>query len=94
MIENLLKALEICFMSAKHNNAKYVGVLIETRGSKAPEIIINPSENFDAKLEYYKKAYTEDLVLKSFDGIRIIGFDYGNTFGQLENSLLNSDVII
>lgn len=93
MVENLLKALELCFINAKHNNAKYVGVLIETKGSNAPEIIINPSENFDAKLEYYKKAYTEDLVLKSFDGIRIVRFDYGNTFSQLECSLLNPGVL-
>lgn len=86
---SLLDILELCFINAKKNGSKFIGVLIETRGSNAPEIIINPAENFDAKLEYYKKAYTEDLVLKTFDGIKIIGFDYGDTFAQLECSLLN-----
>lgn len=88
-----LDALELCFVNAKNSNAKYIGVLIETRGSEAPEIIINPSGNFDTKLEYYKRAYNEELILKSFDGIRIIGFDYGNTFAQLECSLLNPGML-
>lgn len=88
-----LTDLELCFENAKKNNAKYIGILVETRGTSKPEIIINPSENFDFKLDYYKRAYNEDLVLKSFDGIRIIGFDYGNTFGQLEYSLLNPGVL-
>ena len=80
--------LEICFHIASTNNAKYVGIKIETRGSKAPEIIINPNENFDAKFEYYKKAYTDDLVLKTYDGIKIIGFTYGNSFEEIEKDLI------
>lgn len=88
-----LTDLELCFENAKKNNAKYIGVLVETRGTDKPEIIINPSENFDFKLDYYKKAYNNDLVLKTFDGIRITRFDFGNTFSQLECSLLNPGVL-
>ena len=41
----------------------FMVVKIETEGSPAPEIIINPSENFAQKITYYDKAYNEDLEL-------------------------------
>lgn len=40
----------------------------------APEIIINPKENFEAKMDYYQKAYDEDLQLKTNENIRITDF--------------------
>lgn len=49
-------------------------VEIEMEGFPKPEIIINPAENFEEKLRYYQKAYTDDLVLKTFNGIRIKDF--------------------
>lgn len=36
---------------------------IETQGHIAPEIIVNPSENVEAKLIYIDKAYNENLEL-------------------------------
>lgn len=83
-----------CFEQAKKLNAVYIGVLVETRGSEKPEIIINPRENFDSKLEYYKNAYNDDMVLKTYDGIRITKIDYGNSFHQLECSLLHSGCMV
>lgn len=83
-----LSDLEKCFEEAKNSNAKYIGVLIETRGSEGAELIVNPSENFDKKLGYYKSAYNENLVLKTFDGIRIVGFSYSNSLSELESNLL------
>lgn len=79
--------LENCFKSAKDLKQKYVGVKISMRGFKKPEIIINEYDNFDEKLKYYKNAYNEDLVLKSFNGIKIVGFTYGNTFDEIEIDL-------
>ena len=38
------------------------------------EIICNPYENLDKKLEYYLKAYNDNLTLKTFDKIKIIAF--------------------
>lgn len=84
-----LSNLEKCFNAAKENNAKYVAVVISTRGNDGNEIIINPAENFDKKLEYYKNAYTDDLVLKSYDGIKIVGFTYGNSFVTMQMDLMN-----
>lgn len=82
--------LELCFEQAKKYRAKYIGVIVETEGHSGPEIIINPIENFDKKLEYYKNAYTDDMILKAYNGIRITDIQYANTFEQLECSLMHS----
>lgn len=88
MQELTIKNLEKCFYEASKQGKKYVGVLISMEGFPRPEIIINENENFDAKFAYYKKAYTEDLVLKTFNGIKIIGFTYGDSFSELERDMI------
>lgn len=42
---------------------KFMVVKIETEGNPGSEIIVNPSENFGAKLSYYDKAYNDDMEL-------------------------------
>lgn len=86
-----LKNLEKCFYEASQTDKKYVGVKIEMQGFPEPEIIINKNENFDGKFEYYKKAYNEDLTLKAFNGIKIIGFTSGDTFAEIEYELIIKD---
>ena len=53
----------------------YMVVKIETEGNTAPEIIVNPAENFTAKLAYYLSAYDDNLELiaakKSGKSVRI-----------------------
>jgi len=78
------KDLEQCFKDARLTDSLFIGVKISTRGSIAEEIIINPSENFDAKLEYYKENYTDDLVLKKYDGIQIVDCTFGSSFDEVE----------
>lgn len=41
----------------------FMVVKIETEGNPGPEIIINPADNFAAKLSYYNKAYTDEMEL-------------------------------
>ena len=84
-----IENLEKCFNAAIEKDVCYVGVLIQMQGFETPEIIINETPNFKSKLAYYKKAYDEDLTLKTFNGIKIIGFTYGETFGSIEKGLLN-----
>lgn len=79
--------LDKCFNEAMFRESKYVGVKIEMQGFPKPEIIINVNENFNSKLQYYKKAYNQDLTLKTFNGIKIVGFTYGNSLQEIENSL-------
>lgn len=44
-------------------NKNFMAVKIETEGNPAPEIIINPVENFDQKMKYYDKAYNDNMEL-------------------------------
>ena len=80
--------LEKCFYEASKQDKKYVGVLIEMEEFPRPEVIINENANFDSKFAYYKKAYNENLTLKTFNGIKIIGFTYGDEFADIEYDLL------
>ena len=84
---NLLN-LDSCFKTAIKKDMKYVGVKIKMQGFIEPEVIINQKENFEDKLAYYKKAYNEDLTLKTFNGIKIVNFAYGNSYEEIENALV------
>ena len=81
--------LESTFTKAIELGYNYIGVRIQMQGFDEPEVIINPKENFESKLEYYKKAYNEDLTLKTFNGIKIIGFEYGDSFGEIADWLID-----
>ncbi|NFE59117.1 hypothetical protein FC774_11455 [Clostridium botulinum] len=80
--------LEKCFYEASKQDKRYVGVKIKMEGFPKAEIIINENKNFDKKFDYYKKAYGDDLKLKTFSGIKIIGFTYGDNFEEIEKDLI------
>lgn len=79
--------LQRIFNNAIATKAAYVGVSIETRGMEEPEYIINPYANIAQKLVYYNGAYNDDLVLKTYDGIRITGAAAGKTIAGVMNRL-------
>ena len=84
----IMSNLVECFKKAKEHDYTYVGVKIAMEGFPNPEVIINSKGNFDKKLEYYQNAYNDDLTLKSFNGIKIIGFTYGDDFDSIEYDLM------
>lgn len=84
MEELTMKDLVQCFKDAKYTDALYIGVQIKVSGSPGMETIINPKENFAAKLEYYQKAYNDNLTLKAFDKISIADFCYGESYDDIE----------
>lgn len=69
------------------NEAEYLIIYVQVGDNSAPEIIINPKENFKEKLKYYSTAYSEDLTLKNNTAIKIINYDYvedlSEYFGQI-----------
>ncbi|MCM3111674.1 hypothetical protein [Lederbergia lenta] len=84
-INNLIS----CFEKAKETNAKFVGIAVRVPDAEEPEVIINGNKNIEAKLDYYKKTYDEDLSHKAVgDILQIIGFTYGNSFSDIEKELL------
>ena len=54
-----------------------LGLLIEMPGFESPEMITNPVENLEKKLEYYKNTYDENLEHKHAKGIKIVGYSIG-----------------
>lgn len=87
MYEITMENLSICFEGAKENHARFVAVKVEMDGFPVPEIIVNPIVNADAKLAYYKKAYSKELKHKYSAGIRIIGFTFGDSMKEIEKDL-------
>ena len=81
--------LENTFNQAIGLGVNYIGVRIWIQGFDEPEVIINPKENFESKLAYYKKAYNDNLTLKSFNGIKIIGCEYGDSFNEIADWLID-----
>ena len=51
-------------------------LLIKMPGFESPEMIVNPAENLEKKLEYYKNTYGEDLEHKHAKGIKIIAYTF------------------
>lgn len=78
-----------CFDKANETNSKYIGLAIKIPDADETEIIINPRENFQVKLDYYKKTYDEDLSHNAVgDILQIVGFTYGDSFSEIERDLL------
>jgi hypothetical protein len=67
-----LEDLEKLFHKAWQFGMNYIAIKIKISGLNDPELIINPKANFEAMLEYYKKAYDEHLHLKANPEIKII----------------------
>lgn len=86
-MELTLKNLELCFKKAIESNDKFIAVSVTIPNCEKCEEIINPRENFECKLEYYKKAYNEDLTLKAFNQIKIKGFMSGNNYKTLGDTI-------
>jgi hypothetical protein len=74
-----LSELNACFDQAEQNDGNFIAVRIEMEGFPKPELIINERENFQAKKEYYNRAYNEDCTLKTFQGIRIVAAGWGTS---------------
>ncbi|MEW4235983.1 hypothetical protein Q0N71_14510 [Bacillus thuringiensis] len=87
-MEFTFQKLEACFKSALNDGVEYVGVLIEMEGFDEPEIIINHRMNISDKLDYYGKTYDVNLNHKFANGIRIVGFTYGDSFADIQHDLI------
>lgn len=66
--------LEKAFQWAKEEK-KSIGIHIKMPKLLKEEIIVNPFENLDEKLKYYQEAYNENLKLKTFNEIKITGYE-------------------
>jgi hypothetical protein len=81
--------LNYLFNQAIEHNYDYIGVVVEMSGFPSEELIVNSRPNFEKKLEYYNNAYDDDLVLKSFNGIKIVDFTLACDIGELASDFID-----
>lgn len=55
-----------------NEGAKYIGVYIWAYNTPEPELILNPIANSKRKLEYYLKAYDDNMRLKRVGNVKIL----------------------
>lgn len=85
---SLKEQLKDCFTEAKRLNKKYIAVMVKANDSKRAEIIINYNENIESKLNYYMKAYDENLKLVNAPSIKIIDFIYSDNLTDIERRFM------
>lgn len=85
---SLKEQLKDCFTEAKRLDKKYIAVMVKANDSKRAEIIINYNENIESKLNYYMKAYDEDLKLINAPSIKIIDFIYSDNLTDIERRFM------
>jgi hypothetical protein len=76
--------VEIFTNALHHENANFVYVEVKMEGFEGRELITNPRENFQKKLEYYDRAYDEDLKLKANPGIQITAYGWAETLESID----------
>jgi len=64
------------FLKGFNGDAKIVIVKVQMPDCPDLETIINQRANFEAKKKYYNRAYDDNLVLKSFDKIKIVEYRF------------------
>lgn len=87
-----LEALNECFELAMEKDAQYFAVAIKFDGADGLEVIINSTENFIEKKMYYNNVYDIGLSHKHADGVRIVGYTFGDSFQEIEEKIYRTDV--
>ena len=76
-----------CFENAFECDMEYVGLLVQSPNDIL-EMIIIPNEFILDKLEYYEKAYDDDLCLKTCKEVKIINFTCADSLDDIETDFL------
>lgn len=85
--ELTLTDLENVFNQAIGLGAKYIGVKIKYPNMKEHLVKIHYNSDFETELECYKNTHNEDLTYVVCEDIKIIAFEYGETFAELQDWL-------
>lgn len=62
-------------LDAMRNTEQPFVVICRLPDTPAPEIIINPVVNMEAKIAYYDQTYDDDLKHKFAPGVKIEGYE-------------------
>lgn len=84
--------LETCFNVAMENGVNYVAVLVYKEGFAKHEIVVNPIENAEKQLAWYKQTYDYNLKHRySKEKVIIVGFTYGDSLMSIEYDLIGNN---
>ena len=84
----MLNKLEQTFETAKKINIKHVAIGIKFEDLDGIEVIVNPLENADEKLKYYKDVYDKNGVHKYSKNIRIVAVAAGDNVKHLYDNII------
>ena len=77
MVKKVTSMTELeAFFDTVPDEATYMEVYIDHPELPEVETVRNPIANMSKKLAFFKDAYNEDLTLKTFNKIKIVGVDY------------------
>ena len=79
--------LESMFNQAIGFGSNYIGIKISYPNLFEPKIEIYSNKDFLNVLETYRTMYSNSLTYIECDDIKIVGFEYGNSFQEIEDWL-------
>ena len=80
--------LESVFNQAIQVVANYIGIMTKYPHLTKPVITIYSNADFEYALDSYKAAYDKNLSYNSCDLVKIIGFEYGDSFAEIQDWLM------
>ena len=75
-----------CISHAMKYGMQYIGVVVKLP-SGCEELIVNKSQSFIEKIEYYDMAYDDDLKMIDCPDIEIIDFTTSNSLFHIEGEI-------
>lgn len=75
-------------LGAKTFKARYFAIAVSIPNLEKPEIIVNPLENIEEKMNYYLSNYDDELKLIHNPAIQIVGITFGDSFEEIEKDLI------
>jgi len=81
--------LKRCIEEGKLKNKTYLGVKIMMKGFDRPEVNIHRIEDIDILRIFNDNVYDDNLVLTSFNKIKIIDFICSDSYSEIEEKLAN-----
>lgn len=83
-----MEKMQACFKEALHHEGAWIGILVQHEDHQGPELILNPYENIEDKMKYYKGTYDSNLNHYFSSKICIVGWGYSRKREELFDILL------
>jgi hypothetical protein len=76
------------FTEALNQKENFIAVKVTMPGCEGHEVIVNPFENIEFKLDYYRKIYNDNLEMEKVPGLAIVGWAYGESYAEICDKLM------